>query len=288
MKNKKFLTPLRNLSIKLKTFFLKDSFILFFLGIFSSFSLPPFNFFFINFFFFCFLFIFLFKKLNKQTKKKFFFFYGWVFGFGYFLTNLYWITISLTFEKNFDYLIPVALILIPSFLAIFYGFVSLIFYLFNFKNVMSSFFLFCLLFGLTEFIRGNILTGFPWNLIVYSFSNSLTFLSFLSILGTYSFNLVVISIFSVPAIYILRKSRKEIFILIFFLLLPTIFFSYGVIYKKNFLSNEVKRNPYLIRVIGSNISLDRYYTNTNTESVINELIRISSPDQNIKTFFFMA
>ena len=50
-----------------------------------------------------------------------------------------------------------------------------------FVNILGSFFLFCLLFGLIEFIRGNILTGFPWNLIIYSFSDNLNFLSFLSI-----------------------------------------------------------------------------------------------------------
>ena len=28
---------------------------------------------------------------------------GWLFGFGYFLTNLYWISISLTFDQNFKF-----------------------------------------------------------------------------------------------------------------------------------------------------------------------------------------
>ena len=170
------------------------------LGALSSLSLPPFNFFFINFFTFSIFFIFLFKKLNIQFQKKIFFFYGWLFGFGYFLSNIYWITISLTFEQDFNFLIPIAIFLIPAFLSLFYGIVTLIFYIFNFKNIISSFFLFSLLFGLTEYLRGNILTGFPWNLIVYSFSENINFLSFLSIIGTYSFNLLVITFFTAPAI----------------------------------------------------------------------------------------
>ncbi len=36
-------------------------------------------------------------------------------------------------------------------------------------------------------------------------------------------------------------------------------------YKKNFLNQKLEENPYLIRVIGSNISLDRFYENTDTE-----------------------
>ena len=94
--------------------------------------------------------------------------YGWSFGFGYFLTNIYWIIISLTFDQDFSFLIPIALILIPAFLSIFYGIATFCFYILSFKNVISAFFLFSLLFGLVEYIRGNILTGFPWNLIVYS------------------------------------------------------------------------------------------------------------------------
>ena len=111
---------------------------------------------------------------NSETKKNFF--HLWlVFGLGYFLTNLYWVTISLTFDKNFSFLIPFAIILIPSFLALFYGLISLIFYLFNPKNILSAFFSFSVFFGLIEFIRGTILTGFPWNLIIYSFSKNLNF-----------------------------------------------------------------------------------------------------------------
>ena len=44
------------------------------------------------------------------------------------------------------------------------------------KMNFNSLFLFSLLFGLTEFLRGNILTGFPWNLIAFSFSENLEIL----------------------------------------------------------------------------------------------------------------
>ena len=211
----------------MKKEFILNSLLLFFLGVTSSLSLPPLNLFFINFFTFSLFFIFLFKRQNLKSNKGIFFYYGWIFGFGYFLTNIYWITISLTFDKNLSFLIPIALILIPAFLALFYGFVTLIFYIVNFRNVVSSIFLFSLLFGITEFIRGNILTGFPWNLIIYSFSENQNLISFLSIIGTYSFNLISISFFTAPAIYILRKSKIETVICLLLLLLPVLFFVHG-------------------------------------------------------------
>ena len=168
------------------------------------------------------------------------------FGFGYFLTNLYWITISLTFDKNFEFLIPVALIFIPSFLALFYGLITFLFHLLKPKKVLSAFFMFSLIFGIVEFIRGIILSGFPWNLIVYSFSNNLNFLNVLSIIGTYSLNLFVISFFTAPAIYILRKSKTDIGVCILLITLPILFFFYGSFQKKNF---QVKRKSmFLLRL----------------------------------------
>ena len=137
MRNKKFLDLFKNLLIKLKRKIVLDTFLLLIIGALSSLSLPPFNFFLINFFTFSVFFIFLFKNLNHSNKKMFFF-YGWLFGFSYFLTNIYWITISLTFDQDLNFLVPVALILIPAFLALFYGIITFVFYIFSFKNVLSA------------------------------------------------------------------------------------------------------------------------------------------------------
>ena len=100
----------------------------------TTLSLSPFNYFFLNFLTFPTFFIFLIKKTNLHNNYKFFFIYGWAFGFGYFLTNLYWISISLTFDQNFKFLIPFTVIFIPAFLAIFYGLVTMIFIVLNPKK----------------------------------------------------------------------------------------------------------------------------------------------------------
>ena len=155
------------------------------LGALTTLSLPPFNFFIINFLTFSLLYIFLVKKFEVCKNKRLFFLYGWLFGFGYFISNLYWVSISLTFDENFKFLIPLAIILVPGFLALFYGLVTYLFALLKLKKNLSSFFLFSLIFGIIEFIRGSILTGFPWNLIAFSFSNQLEILNIISIIGHY-------------------------------------------------------------------------------------------------------
>ena len=255
------------------------------LGALTSLSLPPFNFFVVNFFTFSFFFIFLMNKSSQHKNYKLYFFYGWLFGFGYFITNLYWISISLTFDKDFKFLIPLTIFLIPAFLAMFYGLISLFFFVFKTKKKISSFFVFSIVFGIIEYIRGSIFTGFPWNLIAYSFSDQHLILSIISIFGTYGFNLLCISLFTCPAILILNKSKKSLSFLISYITIFIFFYFYGVNYQDQFnkLDNEIY--DYKVRVIGSNINLDRFYEQIDPELVISDLIDLSKPKEEEKTIF---
>ena len=263
----------------------KDIIVLVFLGFITSLSLPPFNYFFINFFTFSAVFIFLIKKSRIHQNKKHFFFYGWLFGFGYFFTNLYWISISLTFDESFKFLIPFTLFVIPAFLSIFFGLIFFFFIILKPKKIISSILVFSLLFGFLEFLRGSILTGFPWNLIAYSLSNQLEIISVTSVIGIYGFNLICVTVFTSPAIIFLRDSKKDLVICSFLLTIFLFFYLYGVFYENKFKNEKRKALNYKIRIIGSNISLDRFYLNIDPTSILNELIEISSPIANEKTIF---
>ena len=251
----------------------------------SSYSLPPYNYFVINFITFSLFFIFIFNKKKNMLNNTSFFQYGWCFGFGYFLFSLYWVAISLTFDPSFRILIPFAIILLPAFLAIFYGLISYLFSILFSKNIISSFFIFSILFGSIEYLRGFVLTGFPWNLISFSFSSNIYFIQILSIIGTYSFNLICISLFTLPALFFLRKSKKEILICLFFILLSTSFFIFGKIKNDNFNSLENVEKSYLIKAISPNISIDRFYSNKDEVKIINELITLSAPSKTKPTIY---
>ena len=255
------------------------------LGSLTSLSLPPTNYLFINFFTFSLFFLFLVKKSNQHKNFKLNFLYGWLFGFGYFVTNLYWISISLSFDQNFKYLIPITVLVIPAFLSLFYGLITYLFLILKPKKIVSSVLFFSLIFGSVEFIRGSILTGFPWNLIAYSFLNQLEILSITSIIGTYGFNLFCITLFTCPTIYILRNNKKEISFLFSLLIITSIFYFNGITYKKKLYELEKKSYDYKIRAIGSNISLDRFYVNIDPVLVIQDLIKISNPNLNEKIIF---
>ena len=118
------------------------------LGIATSFSLPPYNFFLINFVTLSLIYIFINNYEKKLTNKFNYFKYGWIFGFGYFISSLYWIAISLTFDESFKILIPISLILVPAFIGIFYGLATYFFSFFiNKFNNKGSVLIFSVIFG---------------------------------------------------------------------------------------------------------------------------------------------
>ena len=256
----------------------------FFLGVFTSFSLPPYNFLIINFITFPFLLSFLIYNFKKS--KWISFKIGWLFGFGYFISNLYWITHSLTFEEIFKPLIPFALILIPLFLGIFYGFGTLICSFFNLEKNFSTVLIFAIIFSVIEYIRGFILGGFPWNMIAYSWVNYLNSIQVLSLIGTYSFNLISITIFSLPFLLFSKKEIKlKIFLLLFLLFILTCngFYGHLKIKKDEKLYTEIK--DFKIKIISPKISIDRFFQPDNEAIIIKELIELSNPNALQNTIF---
>jgi len=253
------------------------------LGILTSFSLPPYNLIFINFLTFPIL---LYILINCVVKKTISFFIGWIFGFGYFISNIYWITNSLTFDINFKFIIPFALILIPLFLGIFYGLVTLLCTLFNLKNKISSILFFSIFFGGIEFLRSFIFGGFPWNLTVFSLSKNLSSLQILTYIGTYSLNLLSTTIFLLPIIFFFKyKSSTKFFIISFGLILVIINYLHGNLKIKNFEKKMYDNLNTTIRVVSPNVPIEKFLTNTDTEKNINELIGLSNPNANKKTIF---
>ena len=256
----------------------------FFLGFISSFSLPPYNLLAINFIVFPALFFFLISNYKKS--KWISFVIGWSFGFGYFISNLYWITNSLTFYEMYKSLIPFALIIIPLFLGVFYGLITLLCSLFNLEKNFSSIFIFATVFSTIEFIRGSILGGFPWNLIAYSWTEYINSIQILSLIGTYSFNLLSITIFLIPSVIFFKyKIKVKFFSLILVVTILIINFFYGFQnIEKNKKTNS-RSLGFTIKVISPKIKISRYFQAESNDEIIRDLIKLSEPNNLEKTIF---
>ena len=179
--------------------------------------------------------------------------------------------------------------MIPFFLGLFTGFTTLIVGQFLNYNLISIFF-FSASFSATDYIRGKILTGFPWNLWSYSLSNLNEFIQILNLTGLYAFNLLVITIFTLPVFLFFKKSKlKKFFVLI--TIFVTIFSSYiygnFVINKNKGLLNSLSnKNRFYTKIVSPNFEL-KYNTSINEiEAKMIKLIRYSNPNKESKLYLF--
>jgi len=124
---------------------------------------------------------------------------GWWFGFGYFLAGLYWIGFAFLVDApTFGWLLPVAVIGLPAILAVFTAAgVALARVLWS-RGAMRILALGVSL-TLAEWLRGHVLTGFPWNAFGYAITSPLALAQSAALFGLWGLTFVTVVVFASPA-----------------------------------------------------------------------------------------
>ena len=119
---------------------------------------------------------------------------GWWFGFGYFLAGLYWVGNALLVDAaTFGWLLPIAVAGLPAGLAIFFALGFLIARLIWTRDASRILSLAAAL-TISEWLRGHVLTGFPWNTLGYAFSNTLALAQTASLIGLWGLTFLSVAI----------------------------------------------------------------------------------------------
>ena len=124
---------------------------------------------------------------------------GWWFGFGYFLAGLWWVGNAFLAEPDqFGWLLPFAVLLLPAGLALFFGLGAALAQLLWSDDWRRIFALAAGL-GAAEWLRGNILSGFPWNALGYALTAGEIMMQSAALFGLYALNVIAVLIFAAPA-----------------------------------------------------------------------------------------
>lgn len=120
---------------------------------------------------------------------------GFIFGFGHFLTSMYWISIGVTvYIDEFWWAIPFALFGLPIILG---GFIATTCGLaFTARKYSYYQFIFCLSWVFCEWLRSWLFTGLPWNLLGYVITFSDSLIQIVSVVGIYGLSFFTVYIAS--------------------------------------------------------------------------------------------
>lgn len=124
---------------------------------------------------------------------------GWAFGFGYFLAGIYWIGFAFLVEADiFAWLLPFAVTLMPAGLAFFFALAAVLAGPLWRPGIARLLGL-ALALAVAEWLRGQVLTGFPWNTIGYAVTGSEAMMQWSSVFGVYGLTLIAVLVFTAPA-----------------------------------------------------------------------------------------
>ncbi len=133
---------------------------------------------------------------------------GYAFGFGFFISGLYWIAAALFVDiASFWWLVPVVAAGLPAAFALYIG-AALLAANLAVRHLRlpgtARIFAFAIAWTAAEWVRGHAFTGLPWNLIGYAWSGgfpgAILMLQSVAVFGIYGLSFLTVLAASLPAL----------------------------------------------------------------------------------------
>ena len=125
---------------------------------------------------------------------------GWWFGFGYFLAGFYWIgNAFLVDAPTFGWLLPIAVTALPAGLAIFTA-LGLALARLIWTRGPSRVLALAAALTIAEWLRGHLLTGFPWNTYGYALAAWLPLAQGAALVGLWGLTFLAVAVYASPAL----------------------------------------------------------------------------------------
>jgi apolipoprotein N-acyltransferase len=137
------------------------------------------------------------------------FWIGWLAGFAYFLVACWWVAEAFMVDaRGQGWMAPFAVALLPAGLGLFWGAASVLYRRFRPPGALRVLFFAGVVTGF-EWLRGHLLTGFPWNLPGETWSAGSAPSQAASLIGAYGLTLVTLALAAAPAAALFARGRRE-------------------------------------------------------------------------------
>jgi apolipoprotein N-acyltransferase len=139
---------------------------------------------------------------------------GWWWGLGHFAVNSYWIAESFLVDAaRFGWMIPPVLGGLAAYLALYPALAALALRMVPRPLSVGGIAAFAAFWTIAEWLRGHVLTGYPWDLAAYIWSGSDAMMQSASLWGSWGLSLVTVFALSLPALFVrmdLRAARAAL------------------------------------------------------------------------------
>ena len=139
------------------------------------------------------------------------FWLGWLAGLGYFGVSTWWIAEPFLVDPRlYGWMAPFAVVLMAGGMALFWGFAALVYRALRPQGI-GKVLVFAGVFAAAEWLRGHLLTGFPWNLPGESWLAGGAMSQSAAWAGAYGLTWITLALAATPALLVLPLSRRSRF-----------------------------------------------------------------------------
>ena len=212
-------------------------------------------------------------RINFQSSLLKIFLSAWFLGFGWFSFGLYWIGSAFFMAETYHALLmPIAIILLPSFLALFWACACVCAKLINIKTKFSI--LYTIVFiSLFEYLRAQLFTGFPWLMPSMTFASNVYLIQIFSFVGSFSANIIVLTTSILPFVFFSNFKRKNTLSLVLLIPIIILFFC-GIL--KYYNKSSLTKTDQLVTIVQPNIKQKNKWILKNREQHLNNLLELST------------
>ena len=197
---------------------------------------------------------------------------GWWLGFGYFVAGLWWLGAAFLVEaEQFAWAMPLGVLGLPALLACFtaFGFgVARLLWSPGSPRILAL----AVGLGLSEWLRGHLLTGFPWNDFGMVLGSNLYLAQFAAVTGLYGLTVLAIAIFAAPALLADGNSNRALPVYVPLLALVALA-SFGIMRLSGADAGVVK--GVRLRIMQPNVAHDLKFRTTGDEKLISDYLALS-------------
>ncbi|KQV84164.1 apolipoprotein N-acyltransferase [Rhizobium sp. Root1220] len=173
---------------------------------------------------------------------------GWLFGFGYFVAGLWWLGHALLIDSDeFAWALPLAVFGLPAVLAVFYGIAAALARIL-WSDGMGRSAALAASFGLMEWLRSVLFTGFPWNTIGYGMTPVPVMMQSAHIVGIMGITALSVFVFASPALLGTRQGARLGVSLAALLFVAHVGYGAYVLYGPQPVSTPVEKGP-VVRLV---------------------------------------